>query len=79
MKLDILYFGLVAEAVKATKEEFVVNTSITVDELQNLLIKKYTVLSNLSYKIAVNKELVNTNTLITEDSEIAILPPFAGG
>ncbi len=79
MKLNILYFGLVAEAVKQTSEELVIDATITVNELQNLLIEKYTVLSNLSYKVAVNKELVNTETLISEDSEIAVLPPFAGG
>jgi len=79
MKLDILYFGLVAEAIKCVQEEFVLESKITVKQLKDLLINKYAELGKLSYQIAVNQQLVNPQTVITEDCEIAILPPFAGG
>lgn len=79
MKINILYFGLIAEAIKCTTEQLVLNTTMNVDQVNNELIQKHTVLKNLNYQIAVNKELVSRETNITTDCEIALLPPFAGG
>ena len=79
MKLEVLYFGLVAEAIKCVKEELIVDASISVTQLRELLIGKYKELEQLSYQIAVNQKLASPDTLITNNSEIAILPPFAGG
>ena len=79
MKLKVLYFGLVAEAINCTQEEFVLDTKMTIAQLQEILILKYNVLKGLSYQIALNKQLTNSETLITEGSEVAVLPPFAGG
>jgi len=79
MKLEVLYFGLVAEAIKCVKEELVLDNSISVIQLRELLIKKYKELEKLSYQIAVNQKLATPDTIITNNSEIAVLPPFAGG
>jgi len=79
MKLDIHYFGMIAEAIKCTREEFILENKLTVSQLQHLLVKKYRNLEKLNYQIAIDKKLVNTQTLITNDAEIALLPPFAGG
>ena len=79
MKLEVLYFGLVAEAIKCMKEEIVVDTTISVSQLRELLIEKYKELEKLSYQIAVNQKLATPDTIITNNSEIAVLPPFAGG
>ena len=79
MKLEVLYFGLVAEAIKCVKEELVLDNSISVIQLRELLIKKYKGLEKLSYQIAVNQKLATPDTIITNNSEIAVLPPFAGG
>ena len=79
MKLKVLYFGLVAEAIKCVQDDLILDTKITVSQLQELLIEKYAILKKLSYQIAVNKQLSSPETLITKDSEIAVLPPFAGG
>ena len=79
MKLKVLYFGLVAEAIKCVKEELVLDNSISVIQLRELLITKYKELEKLSYQIAVNQKLATPDTIITNNSEIAVLPPFAGG
>ena len=79
MKINILYFGLVAEAIKCTTEQLVLNATMTVEQVNKELIQKHSTLENLSYQIAVNKKLVSRETTITTDCEIALLPPFAGG
>ncbi len=79
MKLNILYFGLIAEQIKTTSEELILDTSISINQLQKKLIKKHAILNNLEYQIAYNKQITSKETIINSDSEIALLPPFAGG
>ncbi len=79
MTINILYFGLVAEAIQRTQEKLELNNTTSVKEIKKLLIDKYTVLEKLSYQIAVDQKLANDNQILTPTSEIAILPPFAGG
>jgi len=50
-----------------------------VDDLTTYFIQQYPVLKNKSFKIAVNQQMATNNTVINENDEIALLPPFAGG
>ena len=49
------------------------------DELIKNLQAKFPVLKNSKYKVAVNKRIVQSNTSLQQDAEIALLPPFSGG
>ena len=49
------------------------------DSLVNSLNKTYPALANTKYVIAVNKKIINQNTTLDNNSEIALLPPFSGG
>ncbi len=79
MTINILYFGLIAEAIQCTQEKLEVGKTTSIKEIKKLLINKYNVLEKLSYQIAVDQKLVNDHQIISKTSEIAILPPFAGG
>jgi len=79
MKLDILYFGLVAEALKINAEELILDNEISINDFKNSLIKKHPILNKLNYQIAVNQKIAQKETILNRDSEIALLPPFAGG
>lgn len=78
MKLTINYFGMIAEAVGSSKAEFELHGK-NVSDLKNELENTFPELLGMSYQIAVNQKLVSTETEITEQDEIAVLPPFAGG
>ena len=52
---------------------------INSDELISSLQSKYTMLKNVKYKIAVNRNIIHSNTMLQRDAEIALLPPFSGG
>jgi molybdopterin synthase sulfur carrier subunit len=56
-----------------------VEQSQTVSDLRNQLEKTYPKLKSIDYRIAVNQTLVESNYSIQADSEVALLPPFAGG
>jgi sulfur-carrier protein len=49
------------------------------DELIKKLQSKYPLLINTKYRVAVNRNIIQSNTNLQQDSEIALLPPFSGG
>jgi molybdopterin synthase sulfur carrier subunit len=55
--------------------EDVSDTSQLVQRLQ----ERYPALVNAPYIIAVDKQIVNSNTALTGNNTVALLPPFAGG
>jgi len=77
MKLNIKYFGLLAEVTQCNEEQFEFSGS-KVSELRNALYNKYTQLNQKDFQVAQNQVLVQNETIITK-TEIALLPPFAGG
>ena len=49
------------------------------DSLITILHKDYPALANTKYLIAVNKQIINANTILDNNSIVALLPPFSGG
>ena len=58
---------------------FTVNDVADTDRLISTLHKRYPALAQTKYVIAVNKQVISSNTLLNEDSVVALLPPFSGG
>ncbi len=58
---------------------FSMNDAIDTNELVKNLEIKYPALINSKYKIAVNRNLIQSNTALKQDIEVAMLPPFSGG
>ena len=80
MKLTLKYFGQIAEIMGAEFESININeSSITLDELNNILINKNNSLKDQPYKFAINHSITEHNVTIKENDEIALLPPFSGG
>ena len=77
MMITIRYFGLLAEVTGCSSEK--INFSgTTISDLKEILFQKHKVLKSLKFKIAQHNELNTDKTKVTS-SEIALLPPFAGG
>ena len=79
MKINLKYFGMIAEALAKQAEELSLEQGQTVSDLRNQLEKTYPKLKSIDYRIAVNQTLVEANYSIQPNSEVALLPPFAGG
>ena len=76
MPVNIIIFGRLTDiAGSSLSLENVADTNTLVKELHNL----YPRLADAKYVIAVNKMVVNENTVLTENSTVALLPPFSGG
>ncbi len=78
MKVDVKYFGMIAEKVGCSGEEFEFELGDKLN-LRTIFEKKYNVLSDMSFKIVVNQEFIEEIEIGNKEIEIALLPPFAGG
>lgn len=77
MQLNILIFGQLVDITG--KSRIILQDIPDTETLKNQLQKKYPHLSELPYLIAVDKEVVSINTFLNDNSEVALLPPYAGG
>lgn len=76
MTVKVLLFGKLADiAGNSVSVEDVMDT----DNLIAILHKTFPALTTSKYVIAVNKKLISQNTVLDNNSEIALLPPFSGG
>lgn len=78
MQIKIKYFGLLVEATGCTEEVFTSSSVSTINDLIEELILKYPKLKTKDFQVAQNNTIVNKKESINQ-TEIALLPPFAGG
>lgn len=76
MSLKVIIFG---KLVDIAGNSVSVEDAKDTDSLVSSLHKTYPALVNTKYVIAVNKKVINQNTVLDSNSEIALLPPFSGG
>lgn len=77
MNITVKYLGLLAEVTQKKEESFFF-TGNSISDLMDLIYSKYDDLKKENFKIAQKQVLVTHDAKIT-GSEIALLPPFAGG
>jgi len=77
MKNKVLLFGILEDIVGS--KEIIISESNSSDKLLKNLKEQYPKLKNKTFQIAVNQQIINTNTTLNDGDEIALLPPFAGG
>jgi len=76
MSIKIILFGKLADI--AGNSVSVTNIADT-DRLVDALHKDYPALANTKYVIAVDKQVIKENTILNNNSTVALLPPFSGG
>ena len=77
MELRIKIFGQLTDIIN--NNELTLTGIADTNSLVSELHKRYPSLANTKYMMAVNKQTVITNTILKEDSIVALLPPFSGG
>jgi molybdopterin converting factor small subunit len=75
--MEVLFFGKLQELAGTGRMEC--STGSDTDALQQELFVKFPRLSGLPFLIAVNRELVHSNTILQPGDTVALLPPYAGG
>lgn len=77
MEIQIISFGKISEFIAHQKIE--INGIRNTDELRTYLETSFPMLSNMKYKLSLNKDIVQENTVISNHDTIGIMPPFSGG
>ncbi|WKV12438.1 MoaD/ThiS family protein [Marivirga harenae] len=77
-KIHIKYFGQIAEATNKTNEYLDVEKS-SVEAVISQLNNSYPALVSQEFNVALDHKIVDRETEISKDVELALLPPFAGG
>ena len=77
MKINILLFGRLTDITG--KDAFTLQDISDTDQLTKTLHQAYPQLAEANYILAVDKNVVATNTALTNDCTVALLPPFSGG
>lgn len=78
MKLNVKYFGLIAEWMGRSEEQIDLWEN-SIAALRQQLETNCRRLSNITYQVAVNQKIASEELELGENDEVAILPPFAGG
>ncbi|HAH55335.1 MAG TPA: molybdopterin synthase sulfur carrier subunit [Flavobacterium sp.] len=77
MEINLLAFGQITEITGKSAWKMVeIKDS---NELIKNLEEQFPALVKMKYSIAVNKKVIQENTIINERDTIALLPPFSGG
>jgi sulfur-carrier protein len=85
MRITVLYFASLREAVGTNRESIDLPTNVTtVASLIEFLAQRgpqwrETLRLSKGMKCALNQEVVNVDAVLTEGSEIAFFPPVTGG
>ncbi len=74
--MTIQTFGMITEI---TGQNFYITGVKDTDGLKKYLQEEYPALAAVKFAVAVNNQLVTSNTALTEKSTVALLPPFSGG
>ena len=77
MKINILSFGQVAEALNA--DQLLLSDMDNTDRVLDYLKSVYPQLQTMEFTLAVKKQLIHGNTALKDDDTLALLPPFSGG
>lgn len=77
--LTIRLFAGLVDLLSTTELEFSLPGPCTVGELEQRLRQDYPALGKAVFRIAVDQSYGQTEQVITESSEVALLPPVSGG
>ena len=77
MNVSVLFFGQITDITGCSRVQL---TDIQdSDQLNDMLHLTYPLLKQAKYIITVNRKIIRDNVTLSENVEVALLPPFSGG
>lgn len=77
MQVTILVFGQLTDIIHDSP--FTIQDVRDTDQLVQELQERFPALTGMPYNIAVEKQIIGSNTPLSNNNTVALLPPFAGG
>jgi molybdopterin converting factor small subunit len=79
VKLKVKLFGQLAELCAADSVAVAVALPCTTSQLRAEFSRQFTKASEVSFQVAINCSYAVNETLITDQDEVALIPPVCGG
>jgi len=77
MKVKVLFFGVLTDVTGKSFMHY--NEVKDISDLKHRIIDDFPQVVHYDYLISLNNEIINSNSELKNDDEVALLPPFAGG
>ena len=77
MEINVMAFGQIVDIFGSRSLQFK-NVNST-DDLKNKIEDQFPELKKMNYLVAVDHNIIQNDTIITDKNAIALLPPFSGG
>ncbi len=77
MAVNIIIFGQLTDITG--EQNLVINDVSDTNQLIAKLNMMFPAIAGAKFVIAVNKQVISENTILNNNSTIALLPPFSGG
>lgn len=77
MKIQVLFFGSLTDSSLVAEQS--VDLVLDTNELKQVLMQQYPGLKMAKFIIAVNKQMIQENTILKKGDIVALMPPFSGG
>lgn len=75
-RVKVLYFGAAQQVAGTASEDYMAEDTAS---LRRQIIERYPMMCKVTFRLALNRNLLKDESLLNEDDIIAILPPFEGG
>jgi molybdopterin converting factor small subunit len=75
-QVKVLYFGAAQQVAGKASEDFTAEDTASLCEQ---ILERYPAMSRVTFRLALNRNLLKEESLLKENDIIAILPPFEGG
>jgi molybdopterin converting factor subunit 1 len=80
MKVNLKLFGITREIFGTSEQAVNLDGKVSVREFLDSLKTKHTALADLSsILVAVNNEYAESDMILAENDEVALIPPVSGG
>jgi len=82
IRVTVLYFAFIHETTRRKEEIMELSTNTSIKELISIILTRYPNIKNIkNIKISVNYRIVNSNSnsILQNNDEVALLPPISGG
>ena len=82
IRVTVLYFAFIHEITRKKEEIMELSTNTSIKELILIILTRYPNIKNIkNIKISVNYRIVNSNSnlILKNADEVALLPPISGG
>ncbi len=77
MQVKVLFFGVLSEVAGSDCRYY--SDASSTDDLRHRILDEFPEIEHYNYRLSLNNEIIESDIPLSDNDEVALLPPFAGG